>query len=85
MPPFVPRIRKHKVRRRLQSNITNSEKHENSNPLKLESPSNSNEESRQALKNELRSQQPVLSSKKKKRLDKYIVSIYPKLSIVFEH
>lgn len=85
MPPFVPRIRKHKVRRRLQSNRTNSEKHEDSNPLKLESPGNSNEESRQALENELRSQQPVISSKKKKRLDKYIVSIYPKLSIVFEH
>lgn len=83
MPPFVPRVRKHKVKRRLQSNGTNSEKHEDSNQLELESSSKSKEESRQALKNELRSQQRVMSSKKKKRLDKYIVSTYPKLSIIF--
>lgn len=81
MPPFVPRVRKHKVRRRLQSDSTNSEKHEDSNPLELESSSKIKEESRQALKNEL---QPVMSSKKKKRLDKYIVSTYPKLSIIVE-
>lgn len=85
MPPFVPRVRKQKLRRILQSKSTNSGKHENSNPLELESSSKSKEESRQALKNELRSQQPVMSSKKKKRLDKYIVSTYPKLSIIFEH
>lgn len=85
MPPFVPRVRKHKVRRRPQSNGTNSEKHEDSNQLELESSSKSKEESRQALKNELRSQQRVMSSKKKKRLDKYIVFTYPKLSIIFQH
>lgn len=73
MPPFVPRVRKHKVRRRLQTNCKNLEKYEDSNPLELESSSKSKEESRQALRNELRSQQPVMSSKKKKRLDKYIV------------
>lgn len=73
MPTFVPRVRKHKVRRRLQTNSTNSEKYEDSNPLELEPSSKSREESRQALRDELRSQQPVMSSKKKKRLDKYIV------------
>lgn len=85
MPPFVPRVRKQKVRRILQSNSTNSGKHKDSNPLEIESSSKSKEESRQALKNELRTQQPVMSSKKKKRLDKYIVSTYPKLSIIFEN
>lgn len=73
MPPFVSRVRKHNVRRRLLDNDTNLEKNEDSNPLELESSSKNKAESRQALKNELRGQQSVLSSKKKKRLDKYIV------------
>lgn len=81
MPPFVPRVRKHKARRRLQIDGTNSEKYNDSNKPELESMCTSKEESRQALKNELRSQQRVMSSRKKKRLDKYIVP-YPKLSVI---
>ena len=76
MPKFVPRQRKHKVRKRLEldgGNLgvpTNNE----SNAAEI-LPTNvaEKEKKRQDMKNALREQQPKVSSKKQKRLDKYIV------------
>lgn len=78
MPRFVPRQRKHKVRERSTRHGYQTEKGLDSNPTEIgPSSKNEKEEKRQSLKNELRSQQPVMSSKKKKRLDKYIVCKCP--------
>ena len=75
MPKFVPRERKHKVRARKDNG-----KHKNvveeidTNAVEILATSPSEKElRRQALRKELRSQQTVKSSKKQKRLDKYIV------------
>lgn len=74
MPRFVPRQRKHKARERLTRHGYQPEKGLDSNPAEIVPPSkNEKEEKRQSLKTMLRSQQPIMSSKKKKRLDKYIV------------
>ena len=75
MPKFVPRQRKHKVLRR-----TNGGKDAtpalDSNALELLPASQrEREEKRRKLKEELRAQQPKMSGKKQKRLDKYIVSV----------
>lgn len=66
---FVPRQRKHKVRARDQAATPTSTNQEQIIPLsKAEK-----EEKRLKLKEELRAQQPLkISSKKQKRLDKYI-------------
>lgn len=74
MPPFVPRQRKHKVRERLSRN----EKNAGSNAQLIATEtvfSNETAEDKKsnALKNALNIQQQKMSSKKKKRLEKYIV------------
>ena len=71
MPQFKPRERKHKVRRRLEENgSTNLD----SNAAEI-LPATQRERKikHDAMKKELQSQQPKMSSKKQKRLDKYIV------------
>lgn len=74
MPKFVPRQRKHRVKERLTRHGHEPEKTLDSNPTEIvPSSKNEKEEKRQSMKAALRSQQPVMSSKKKKRLDKYIV------------
>lgn len=71
MPKFTPRQRKHKINKR--------EKHtavvpQDTNVVELQPASKTEkEERRQELREELRAQQPKISSKKQKRLDKYIV------------
>jgi ATP-dependent RNA helicase DHX37/DHR1 len=74
MPKFKPRQRKHKQRRREEQ--SSSKRVEDTNVTELLPESKAErEERREALREELRSQQPQVSSKKKKRLDKYIVCI----------
>ena len=80
MPKFVPRQRKHKVKRRLEQDAGN---------LGVSASSDSNaaellpvrvtekEKKRQEMRNALREQQPKVSSKKQKRLEKYIVRSLP--------
>ena len=77
MPIFVPRERKHKVRARQEKGTrSNFNESVDSNAVELSKTTPSEKESRrQALREELRSQQNVKSSKKQKRLDKYIVII----------
>ena len=79
MPKFVARERKHKVRKRLEEN-GNGDRHGHfaSDPNAVEilsSTSRGKEDKRKAMKDALRAQQPQMSSKKQKRLDKYIVCI----------
>ena len=80
MPKFVPRQRKHKVRKRQE---------QNDGKLGVPVSSDSNaaeilpvsftekEEKRRDMRNALREQQPKASSKKQKRLEKYIVRSLP--------
>ena len=79
MPKFVPRERKHKVRKRLEEHGNGGRNgHLTSDPNAVEilpSTSREKEDRRQAMKDTLRAQQPQMSSKKQKRLDKYIVCI----------
>lgn len=84
MPKFVPRERKHKVIAR-QKNGSRSKVVETFDTYTVELPKSTPSEKelrRQALRDELKSQQIVKSSKKQKRLDKYIVLFLWKL-IVF--
>ena len=75
MPKFVPRERKHKVRRRLEDNNGEHEfvQLDSNAPEILASHVAEKEQKRQELKNALRDGQSKISGKKKKRLDKYIV------------
>lgn len=74
MPTFVPRQRKHKVRLRRTHNVAELEKGLDSNLVEITpSTKNEKEERRQSMRSELRAQQTAISSKKQKRLDKYIV------------
>ena len=75
MPKFVPRQRKHKINKSQSrrggsgdglSNDTNTTEI-------LPVTKTEKEEKRRQLKEDLRAQQPKISSKKQKRLDKYIV------------
>ena len=78
MPKFVPRERKHKVRKRLEQDSANIDvlTGNDSNAAEILPPSaTEKEKKRQDLRNRLREQQPKVSSKKQKRLDKYIVRI----------
>ena len=79
MPKFVPRERKHKVRKRLEAHVNGGGNgHLANDPNAVEilpGTSKEKEDRRQAMKNALRAQQPQMSSKKQKRLDKYIVCI----------
>ena len=75
MPKFVPRERKHKVRQRLDhGNQSCARDAVDTNVAEIQ-PSTASEREirRHALMVELKSQQMVKSSKKQKRLDKYIV------------
>ena len=73
MPRFVPRERKHKARRRdLHHHDTNVV--ENSNVAEITPAIEAKkEEDRQRAKQLLGAQRSSMSSKKRKRLDKYIV------------
>lgn len=74
MPKFVPRQRKHKVLQRTKDNGTSPRTGRDSNPVEiLPVEKAKREEKRRELKAQLRAQQPTMSSKKQKRLDKYIV------------
>ena len=76
MPQFIPRQRKQKVQKRLVHHARNSEPELDSNAMEIVSSSkNEKEEKRRAMEVETRAQHPQMSSKKKKRLDKYIVMI----------
>ncbi|KAI9879666.1 MAG: putative ATP-dependent RNA helicase DHR1 [Pleopsidium flavum] len=74
MPKFVPRQRKHKLRQRDSHNgKSSSGPGDDSNATELLPVSKTErEEKRRQLKENLRAQQPKVSSKKQKRLDKYI-------------
>lgn len=72
MPKFTPRQRKHKIKKREKQPVVAPQ---DTNVVELLPVSKTEkEEKRQKLKEELRAQQPKISSKKQKRLDKYIVS-----------
>lgn len=84
MPKFVPRQRKHKVKARLAAQSRNANNNDSNNDNNQEADANAieltpatqteREDKRSKLRNELRAQQaePKISSKKRKRLDKYI-------------
>ena len=76
MPKFVPRQRKHKVRKSLEQDGGNVgvPVGNDSNVAEIV-PTNATEKEkkRQDMRNALWAQQPKVSSKKQKRLDKYIV------------
>jgi len=73
MPKFVPRQRKHKAREREKPNSIIEVTQSDSNAAEILPPSKSErEEKRTKLREELRAQQPNISSKKQKRLNKYI-------------
>lgn len=74
MPKFVPRQRKHKVRARLQQQQHRQGDGPDTNASEILPESKTDKQWRkEQLKAELRAQQPAASSKKRKRLDKYIV------------
>ncbi|KAF2097434.1 P-loop containing nucleoside triphosphate hydrolase protein [Rhizodiscina lignyota] len=73
MPKFVPRQRKHRVLARQKATGNSAVQNGDSNTVELLPTSKKEkEERRQQLRKELQAQQPKISSKKKKRLDKYI-------------
>lgn len=75
MPKFVSRQRKHKVRNRLEQDGGNVgvQAANDSNAVEiLPTTIREREQKRQDLRHELQAQQPKTSSKKQKRLDKYI-------------
>jgi ATP-dependent RNA helicase DHX37/DHR1 len=74
MAPFVPRQRKHRVRKRLENLGRKTQPELDPNALEILPPQRKEqEERRKALRAEIRGQQHKISSKKQKRLDKYIV------------
>ena len=74
MARFIPRERKHKVRQRGNKKFQNAISIENPNETEIIPVSKQErEKKRHELKNALHAQQPKISSKKQKRLDKYIV------------
>ncbi|KAI9799446.1 MAG: hypothetical protein M1825_004546 [Sarcosagium campestre] len=73
MPRFVPRQRKHRVLERERNQASNYAIAPDSNPLEvLPAEQKQREAKKQALRDELRAQRPIMSAKKKKRLEKYI-------------
>ena len=77
MPKFIPRQRKHKVRERLEQdggNVRVPIGNDSNAAEILPSTFSERDKKRQEMENALRAQQPRASSKKQKRLDKYIVS-----------
>lgn len=74
MPKFVPRVRKHKVRQRLGNNGGgNASDPVGTDSNAMEIASSEREKKKKAIKDDLRAQQPKMSGKKQKRLEKYIV------------
>lgn len=75
MAKFVPRQRKHRVRdRQKRHNDTAASENEDTNATEIVPEAISEKEKRRRdLKAVLRAQQSSISSKKQKRLDKYIV------------
>ena len=77
MPKFVPRERKHKVRQRQERKANGRDDGlvlADSNVAEILPISISEKEQRrQDLKDQFKNQQPKISGKKQKRLDKYIV------------
>ncbi|KAF2137313.1 uncharacterized protein K452DRAFT_278730 [Aplosporella prunicola CBS 121167] len=71
MPKFVPRQRKHKARQREAEQQQNGAPDPNAAEL-LPAGKAEREERKRKMKDELKAQQPKMSSKKQKRLDKYI-------------
>ena len=71
MPQFKPRQRKHKARKRL-SDGTGAENDTNAAEI-LPAGQRERRLKHEEMKESLRAQQPKMSSKKQKRLDKYIV------------
>lgn len=79
MPKFIPRQRKHKVRQRNKQDGDYFEATNNSNTVEIVPiTTNQKEEKRRRMKDAIRAEQPIMSSRKKKRLDKYIVRFRPK-------
>lgn len=75
MPLFVPRQRKHRVIQRLAHNDRKTEPTLDTNTIEiLPASKREQEEKRNILRAELRGHQQKISSKKQKRLDKYIVN-----------
>ena len=73
MAPFVPRERKHRKRQRGKREGI-AENGANSNALEILPVSiEEKEKKKAALRDALRAEQPKISSKRQKRLDKYIV------------
>jgi ATP-dependent RNA helicase DHX37/DHR1 len=76
MPKFVPRQRKHKVRQRVKHNGDHSGTTNDSNTVEIVPiTNNQKEEKRRRIKDAIHADQPIMSSKKKKRLEKYIVGL----------
>lgn len=86
MPKFTPRQRKHKIRKRLEQDSSNvgvpSGNDSNSVEI-LPSTITEKEKKWQEIENTIRTQQPKVSSKKQRRLDKYIVSRLPLKKAIF--
>lgn len=76
MSKYVPRQRKHKVRQRVEHNGDHAETVNDSNTVEIVPiTNNQKEEKRRRIKDAIRADQPMMSSKKKKRLEKYIVGL----------
>ena len=74
MSPFVPRQRKHKVLQR-QKDQRRRRIVENGDPNAAEILPAEEAERKTELRDTIRAEAPQISSKKKKRLDKYIVRV----------
>ena len=89
MPPkFVPRVRKQNARRRILEQIAQHAPAGDSNTVELIPASKAEkDERRQRLCEELRALQPQskASSKKNKRLEKYIVCVLPSPQLKANH
>ena len=76
MAPFIPRQRKHKVRQRLKHHDKKPETELDPNAFEnVPLSKREREEKRKALRAEILGQGQKISSKKQKRLDKYIVKL----------
>ena len=76
MPKFVPRERKHKVlqRQKEKRDPSQASDHGDSNEVEILSATQAEREKKKSeLKSAIKTEQPHMSGKKKKRLDKYIV------------
>lgn len=82
MAKFTPRQRKHKINKREKRPTVVPQ---DTNVVELQPVSKTEkEEKRQKLKEELRAQQPKISGKKQKRLDKYIVRELAPMSLIHD-